>query len=549
MRIALLSNVNLDMLRQPLTASRHDVFETEGYGGWASYALDAHEGLSDFSPECIFLILDGCTLLESCGSEEEGEDELRRAAQAAGALASRYGKGVVAVSTIDFRRRRIAPADRPAPEEHWRRFWDGRLEALAQEHRNLRRFELSALIEDHGRLGMYSDKMWYRASLPYSVKGVSALAAAIDAFAAALTRPRKKVLVTDLDYTLWGGVAGEAGPHGIELGGSLLGAAYRDAQKRMAEISKTGVLLAVASKNNPEDVAAVFRENRQMLLREEDFVAICANWEPKAENIRKMALDLNLGLDSFVFLDDNEVEREAVRMALPEVSVAEFPADPANLPQAVSKLYDDFFWSWSATGEDGARTAQYRQEAKRRQEMSVAASLEEFLLSLNMVIVLDEVRDETFDRVVQLLNKTNQFNTNTLRLDSPALSEYLKRPGRRVYTASLSDRHGDSGLIAVLMLALEGDTAVVENFLMSCRVMGRQVEDAVIACVESRAREGGCVRMAASYAPTAKNKPVERLWDRLGYRLESESGDGGRSYSRSLACEREPLLKAHWRLP
>ena len=175
------------------------------------------------------------------------------------------------------------------------------------------------------------------------------------------------------------------------LGQSLIGAAYRDAQKRIKEIASTGVLLAVASKNNPEDVRAAFRENPHMVLKEEDFVSIKANWEPKFVNIRDMAGELNLGLDSFVFLDDNEVEREAVRANLPQVTVADFPRDAAKLPQAVRDIYEKYFWCARETAEDKNKTRQYREEASRKKALESAASMDDYLRSLSISIVINTV--------------------------------------------------------------------------------------------------------------------------------------------------------------
>ncbi len=542
MKLAVLSNVNLDMLIGELGKS-HTLFQAEGYGQWVSYALRRDEALSAFEPEVIFLMIDGNALLETCTEPEEGSDEIQRSLDFAVRLAENYPYSTVAVSNIDVRRQRIYPAASEALELGWEHEWETRL-AEAAKRPNIVPFDLKSIIANEGRRSFYSEKLWYTGSIPYGIKSLKPLSTAMCAFAERLGAVRKKVLVLDLDNTLWGGVVGEDGPQGIVLGTSLIGAAYRDAQKRIKELAATGVLLAVVSKNNPEDVQAAFRDNAQMVLKESDFVSVKANWEPKHMNIRQLAAELNLGLDSFVFLDDNEVERESVRMNLPEVTVADFPKDIAMLPQAVSDIYEKHFWCARRTAEDSRKTQQYREEAQRKQAKLSAVSMDDYLLSLEMDIAVGPMKREQLERTVQLLNKTNQFNTNTLRMDMPQLMKYLEGGGR-VYTASVSDRYGDSGLVSILLMHTQGDTAVIDNFLMSCRVMGRSIEDSILYAIGKAAEAEGMAKLSASFVPTAKNKPVEKLWDRLGFILKGDDG-GTKQYELCLPAENKPLIGARW---
>ena len=545
MNIAVLSNVNLDFLIK-LLGKIHTVFQTEGYGQWIPYALEENPALSRFSPKVIFLLLDGNALLESCTDYEEGQEELRSCAVFIRQMATNYKESILAVSTIDVLPRRIRPAVEGCIEAQWEADWGRELEALARKEGNIVPFDLQGLISETGRNAAYSDKMWYMGSIPYRTSFVSALAATAERTLARLAGVRKKILAIDLDNTIWGGVAGEDGPEGIVLGESLLGAAYRDAQKRIKEIGKTGVLLAAISKNNPEDVKAVFSQNPFMVLKEEDFTAVIANWDPKPQNLRALADDLNLGLDSFVFLDDNEVEREAVRVQLPEVAVADFPIDVAGLPQAVEELYQTYFWCWCMTREDEDKVHQYQSDALRKRDLSVASSLEDYLLSLDIRIILNEVQDDQVSRAVQLLNKTNQFNTNTLRMDHGEFAKYREAPWHHVYVANVSDRYGSSGLVAELLLRAEGEDAYIDNFLMSCRVMGRQIENAILAAVIERLSRMGIRRLHASYAPSGKNKPVEDLWERLGFAPSGED-EGRKLYEIILPAKLDTVLRAEWK--
>lgn len=544
MNIAVLSNVNLDLLVKFL-GKTHTVFQAEGYGQWISYALEKNPMLSRFAPKVIFLLLDGKAMLESCVSNEEGREELSRCAAFVRQMAGNYKESIIAVSTIDIPSRRIRPAIEEGVEVQWEAEWSRELDVLGREIENVVSFDLRELIAGTGRSAVYSDKMWYMGSVPYRTCFISILAAEVEHVLARLIGVRKKVLVIDLDNTIWGGVAGEDGPEGIVLGESLVGAAYRDAQKRIQEIGKTGVLLTVVSKNNLEDVKAVFSQNPFMVLKEEDFAAVIANWDSKPQNIRMLAKDLNMGLDSFVFLDDNEVEREAVRMQLPEVTVADFSGDAAGLPHLVEMLYQTYFWCWRTTQEDTDKARQYQSETLRKQEFAAAASLEDYLLSLNIRIVLNEARDDQIPRAVQLLNKTNQFNTNTLRMDQVQFARYRESPGSHVYVANVSDRYGSSGLVAELLLHTEGKQAYIDNFLMSCRVMGRQIENAIVASTLKHLLEMGIRRVYAGYIPSEKNKPVEDLWERLGFSRIGED-ENGKRYERELPAKLYSLLCAEW---
>lgn len=546
MKIAILSNVNLDLLIQ-MQQKKNEVFEPQGYGQWVYYALNEDVKLSQFSPKCIFILIDGFALLESYRSKDEGFAEIDRTFVQINALCMRYSNIEILISSIDCAPKRINIADNGPIESVWSHYWDEKLTQLCFSLKNSHRFELSQLIYEIGRKNFYSEKMWYLGSVPYSIKGITALSEAIDDYITKLTANRKKVLILDLDNTLWGGVLGEEGVQGITLGTSLIGATYRDSQKRIKEIMELGVLLAIISKNNPEEIDALFAENSQMVLQKDDFVAIYANWEAKTVNVLKLAEQINLGLDSFVFLDDNEVEREAIRRNLPQVVVADFPKDVSNLPKTIKEIYDQYFWQWKITAEDKLRTEQYQKEALRQQELETAASIDDYLLSLNIRISINEVREDQIERTVQLINKTNQFNTCTLRFDLHDFIEYINNPKNSVYVVNVSDKYGDSGIISVVMISRDGCKASIDNILMSCRVMGRQIEDAIVEAIENKLYIEGITELRAKFIPTAKNKPVADLWDRLGFSLDDVSTNGEKKYHLELKEQNvKALLEAIW---
>ncbi len=549
MKIAILSNVNLDILKKQLEKT-YDTFSTEGYGQWIKYALTKDERLNEFNPQCIFLLLDGFGIVENLEDEDKVKKELYSYTVFIKSLAENYPQATFAISNIHIKQRYINSGDYFKTDSPIEQHWDNLINVIMKEKKNVHLFKLRELIQTSG--SVYDDKMWYMGSIPYSMKFTSMLEKEVSSFIEYMILKRKKVLITDLDNTLWGGVVGEDGPLGIEVGESHIGAIYRDGQKVMKQMKNAGILLAIVSKNNIEEVQEAFRTNKHMYLHEDDFSAIYCNWEPKVANIKQIAIELNLGLDSFVFLDDNNVEREAVRQQLPEVTVIDFPKDVSMLPKVLMETYNKYFFEWRITEEDLTRTRQYQEEVTRKKEMQKLASedvsIDDYLKSLNIQIILSAVDNTNIERTVQLLNKTNQFNTNTVRMNMSEIQQYIADINHKVFVANVADKYGDNGLVSIIMINLDGSDAYVENFLMSCRVMGRQIEDAIISTVEKYMGDNGVKNIYSSYIPTAKNVPVRDLWERLGYNLVNEC-DGEKKYIKHLGETEIPaLLKAEMRV-
>lgn len=548
MRIAVISNVNLDLLRQTLSKD-NELYIQEGYGQWIREAINPSEPFKKFNPEAIFVLLDGTALLEEINSVDEVEQELQMAIRYCMQLATIFSSIPIFISNIDIAPKKIIMGDRIRPEHYFMNFWENLLEQCVNDKANIHLFDLRAIIEEYGRGNFYSDKMWYMGSIPYSVKAISCLSDAIRLKVKCHSTMRKKVLVLDLDNTLWGGVLGEDGFDGILISRSLLGATYRDTQLRVKELADSGILLAIVSKNDESDVRRILTEHPQMVLHVDDFVAIYANWDAKAHNIAKLANTLNLGLDSFVFLDDNPVEREEVRMALPGITVAEFPGDVSNLPSTIRKIAEKYFFTARLTKEDLSKTYQYKQEIKRQVALNNALSIEDYLLSLQIRIVLQEMQDAQLERVAQLTQKTNQFNLMTSRYSTEQLIAYKAKKSNYIYVATVSDRYGDNGLVFVLMVSVNEDKAQIDNLLMSCRVMGRHIEDTVITAVEEELRKNGIKQIMARYIPTAKNKPVVNLLERLDYQLINTDMNNIKYYNRYLEEEchqRKVLFDVKW---
>ena len=380
-------------------------------------------------------------------------------------------------------------------------------------------FDFARLVVEHGVAAWVDARLFHLARLPFGVNAQIALGRRLARTLRAAFFPPAKVLVLDLDHTLWGGVLGEDGLGGIALGDAYPGNVFQAFQRYLATLQTRGVLLAIASKNNAADVDELFARHQDLVLRREDFVAARINWEPKSDNLRAIAAELNLGLDSFVFLDDSPFEREEVRRALPMVQVLDFPPSPLGLIAAVE---DSGCFDRLALGaEDRARTDLYRAQSVRRAAEEMAGSREEFLASLGLVATIGTVDAETLPRVAQLLAKTNQFNL-TARRHGAAEVQALLAAGAVALWLRLADRLGDHGLVGVA-LAVPGEPWRVDSFLLSCRVIGRGVETALLARLCEVVAARGGQELVGEYVPTAKNGIVADFYPRHGF----VAADGG----------------------
>ncbi len=350
---------------------------------------------------------------------------------------------------------------------------------------------------------LYDQRLWYVARMRLSPGGLAALAELIARHAAARRGAAGKVAAIDLDGVLWGGVVGEAGLRGIELGDEGVGLAFQDFQRELLCLHDIGIVLALCSKNNPRDAAEVFERHPAMVLRREHFAAERINWQDKATNLRELAAELRLGLDSFVFLDDSPIERDWVRRALPEVSVPELPNDPSERPAMLRSM--PAFARIALTGADRGRAASYHAERDRRALSAAASSFEEFLGSLDQQATIEPVSDASLARAAQLCQRTNQFNLTTRRYDAGELERLLAEDDVELYTLAVSDRFGDSGITGLAILRLAEEEAEIDTFLMSCRILGRGLEDALLAFLAERAHARGARLLVGRFVPTAKN--------------------------------------------
>ncbi len=386
-------------------------------------------------------------------------------------------------------------------------------------------YDVEHLSSVCGKRAWFDLRLWNETKTAVSFECQPVYADGLAATLGALFGKSKKCLVLDLDNTLWGGVIGDDGLGGIRLGtGNPEGEAFLDFQRYVKALKERGVLLAVASKNEPELALSPFREHRDMVLTERDIASFVASWEPKDGSLRQIARELNIGLDALVFFDDNPAERQLVRAALPDVTVVDVPEDPSFYVRALDAA--NLFDTLSVTEDDRNRGEFFQQNSARGQLQASAANYEDFLRKLEMRAIVEPINDLNLSRVVQLINKTNQFNLTTRRMTEAEVQALIGNPSFYTSTIRLDDRFGSNGLISVVIGHVLDDCLQLETWLMSCRVLKRGVEFLEMERVLDFCRERGLQVVVGRYLPTAKNKLVSGHYPELGFQQLSEDAEG-----------------------
>jgi FkbH-like protein len=380
--------------------------------------------------------------------------------------------------------------------------------------------DLEYLANRTGALAAEDARGWFESKQPCSPSLLVDVCREASHLILGLRTPPKKVLALDLDNTLWGGVVAEDGLEGIEIGDtSPRGEAFKAFQKCILSLKERGVLLAVCSKNDHARSIEPFEKHPEMVLRAGDFVSVKANWKPKSDNLRQMAEELQLGIDSFVFVDDNPAEIEIVHQFAPTVTTILLSGDPADY---AGQLQDcRLFEPHSITGEDARRTGLYRAEGERQTLLASAADMDAYLESLAMEMVIRGFVPVDVPRLVQLINKSNQFNLTTRRRTEAEVQALIGQPDYVCFSARLRDRFGDHGLISIVIGRLSGEALEIDTWLMSCRVLKRQVEETVLNELCRLAHVKGCSRIEGVYLPTVKNEMVRDHYPRMGFQIRT----------------------------
>lgn len=532
MKARLLSNVTM----QPIAAALQPLDVTIGdYGSLILELVDARSPAAGDDVSHVLCLFDTDTLLGDAFYQPAADTEARVFVDALDTFCAAHPGKTVVTNTFCAGTNRPATFTEPIADRSvsvLEQELNGRLRDIARERANLVLIDLGLVFRRYGEERLTNASFWYSGRIRYTSFMFRVLAAEITQALAAYGGRAKKVLVLDLDNTLWGGIVGETGPLGVTLSEQGEGAIFRDFQRAVKALKSTGVLLAVCSKNNPEDVDELFEQNSMMLLAREDFVCIRANWDAKPKNLADIAHTLNLGLESFVFIDDNPVERQIVAASMPEISVPEFPARIEDLPRwFIDDVVRPYFGKYRITSEELAKTEQYRANESRR-DFAVNLDLDAFLDALQIECDIKVDSPDTVVRASQMTQKTNQFNLTTRRCEIPEIARYVESPDNALITLAYKDRFGSEGIVALAMV--DRKRARIDNIVMSCRVIGRKVEDRLLEKVIDVLRDSGAQLATAEYIPTRKNQQVASFYEEHGFELIGEGADGTRQYQRAI---------------
>lgn len=536
-KLGLISNANMDLVKPLITASaaRHRVALTcvsGDYGQVMQSALDPSSAVNAGHCDAVLVCLDyrGLPLRELPGDLNVAESCLARSmadiAQISGGIRSN-GRTVCIFQTV-ARPPELLFGSLDLQTAGTMRWLVDQLNRRLAEHAIASGdllLDTAALAETVGLGRWHNPTQWNVAKIPFDARFGPLYADHVGRLVGAVRGKSKRALVLDLDNTLWGGVIGDDGLDGILLGqGDATGEAHLDVQSAALSLKSRGVVLAVSSKNDEAVARKAFTDHSEMLLREKDIALFQANWSDKATNIKAIADEMALGLESFAFLDDNSFERTLVRSKLPDVAIPELPGDPAYFARTLFAA--GYFEAVAFSDDDRKRADFYRENAVRAALKVNAGDITSYLLSLRMTADFRPFDRQGLSRIAQLINKSNQFNLTTRRYTEPEVEALIDDQDALTIQVRLVDDLGDNGMISVIICRRHGKRWLIDTWLMSCRVLGRRVEEAVLNEIAHHAREFGITEIEGVYIPTARNQMVAEHYDKLGFRHVDTDASG-----------------------
>ena len=501
-----------------------------GYGSYADELLNIDSSLAKYEPDLVLIILDLeeiagqlpnlCADGVGAGVEKEIDECVARAGQLlrsyrAGSSARILFQGIAVPEFTSLGD--VGEANLAHSLTHAIQRLNQSLAGLCETIADCVFFDVNRLAARHGRARWRDARMFYATRLAVSADFFLEYSRGLVRSFSTMFRAPRKVLCTDLDNTLWGGVLGEDGPDGISTGSAFPGNCYLEYQRYLKQLSSRGILLAIASKNNEADVREAFEMRAaDLALGLESFVAYRINWNEKADSLRELAEELSLGLDSFVLVDDSPEECEAIRQQLPEVAVVEVPAlEPWKLVEILSE--HPYFDAARVTQDDVHRAEEYKAQARRAELAGRVSSRDEYLASLGIVCGFESALHAPLARAVQLLAKTNQFNLTTRRRSAAEVEEFANTPGGQAVVVRVRDRFGEAGVVGLVLARMQGDYCRIDSLLLSCRVIGRGIETALLAHIGEQARRSGANRLIGEFIATKKNAPCADFYSDHGF--------------------------------
>ena len=388
-----------------------------------------------------------------------------------------------------------------------------------QEHNSPKIFiyDFNEFVGKFGEKNVFDCKQFFSGDIKISTEYIPRFVNELMGYIYAITGITKKCIVLDLDNTLWGGIIGEEGFDNIKLGDNPIGRSFVEFQKRLLGLNQRGIILAINSKNNFDDAIEVIQKHPNMILREDNFACIKINWDDKVMNLQKISEELNIGLDSMVFFDDDPINQEYVRASLPDVLVVDFPKDSSQYSQIITEMKE--FDVLKITQEDTKRRDMYLGQKKRKEFENKVGDFQEFLKQMNIEVNLQKADSFSIPRISQLTLKTNQFNLTTKRYQEEEVSSFSSSKDKIVECAQVSDKFGDNGITGVYIVDKKNDEEwIIDTFLLSCRIMGRGVEETMLSQIIQKAKSAGVKNIKGEFIPTKKNKPAENFYNDYGFK-------------------------------
>jgi len=382
-------------------------------------------------------------------------------------------------------------------------------------------YNFNGFVAKFGEKNIFDYRQYYFGDLKVSIDYLPNLTHDLMGYIKAVSGLNKKCIVLDLDNTLWGGIAGEDGFNGIKLGTDPIGKSYVEFQRHLLALNQRGIILTINSKNNFDDAIKIIKEHPNMILHEENFACMKINWNDKISNFNEIAKELNISLDSMVFFDDDPVNRELARMNMPEIITIDLPSDPSYYVQTLLDMND--FNVLKITDEDKNRGKMYLEQRKRNELEKTVTNFDEFLKQLKIKIKIKKANEFTIPRISQLTLKTNQFNLTTRRYQEEDIRNFLQDSKKLVGCAHVEDKFGDNGITGVYIINKDSpDQWTIDTFLLSCRVLGRKVEDGILYYIIDKAKKEGVKKIRGEFIPTRKNKPAEDFLPNFGFQKDNE---------------------------
>ena len=537
-RIAILGGFTLNGLEETMRVKCHEkkiqcTTYVSGYNQYNQEILDEKSQLHKFSPDITFLIIDSRNMLGelflnpySISAEERKQFVQNKSDEIINLARTLVKKSKSKLIISNFSIPSYSPIGINETREEF-----GLHDMIRSLNQNIKTglrvepeifiYDLNSFVSKFGENNIFNYKQFFYGDIRISLDYIPYLAQELMGYVTAVLGLIKKCIVLDLDNTLWGGIVGEDGLEGIKLGNDPIGRAYAEFQYNLLALNQRGILLAINSKNNFDDAIKVIKEHPNMILKEDNFACVRINWNDKVGNMKEISDELNIGLDSMVFVDDDPVNIEYVRSNLPEVASIQMPADNCHNNSSHLKSLAALFHVLKITDEDKTRNKMYLEQKKRTEFKTQVGNLEDFLKQLNISVSIKIADDFTIPRISQLTLKTNQFNLTTRRYQEADIRKFSQDSKKIVGCAQIIDKFGDNGITAAYIVNKDNEQQwTIDTFLLSCRVIGRGVEYGILSHIIEKARRDGISQVRGEYIKTEKNQPAENFFVDFGFKKE-----------------------------